>query len=152
MKKKYIRVSSLLSHFCALALPFLGFGCSEGEGGEPCMYGTPTGSFEIKGKVTMEDGSDVRNTVIRVTESEVRSDEFYISEESIDTQGQYCVKSSYFPIDRMKVVCIPDSKELEPDSTIVELKYVKDKNNNNPWYNGHAEATADFIIKKKDSQ
>lgn len=64
MKKTYRTISSLWATICAGALAVLGFGCSDKNNpwnNDLCMYGTPTGQFEVKGAVTDEAGNPVDN-------------------------------------------------------------------------------------------
>ena len=49
----------------------------------------------------------------------------------------------------MKVVCIPEDNRLEPDSVEVELKFIRDKDDENIWYMGKSTATVDFNLKKR---
>ena len=51
---------SILTRLCAGGLALLGFGCDgDYPGGGGDMYGTPVGTFEIKGKVVTEEGKDL---------------------------------------------------------------------------------------------
>lgn len=55
----------------AAAMAVLGFSCTD----EPeCMYGTPTGSFEIKEKVTDADGNAEEGATMRAAAPEMPSD------------------------------------------------------------------------------
>ena len=145
-----INFSALISRLCAMGVAFLGFGCSSSEdgGGELiCMYGTPTGSWEIRGSVTNQEGKSVAEATVRVTVPELDSDNHPIAETETDN-GAYSIEEGYF-VDRVKVVCVPEDPTLDADSTLVDLKYVKDRNDKNTWYIGHAEATVDFKLKPK---
>ncbi|MDE5870013.1 MAG: radical SAM-associated putative lipoprotein, partial [Muribaculaceae bacterium] len=113
-----------------------------------CMYGTPTGDFEIKGMVTSEDDQAVPDATVRVTKPDMPSGTYSIETTKTDKDGKYTLKGVDFPTD-MKVVCIPDNPMLEADSTIVELDYKKDPKDKNTWNRGHAEATVDFRLKKR---
>ena len=62
MKKIYRSVSSFTAWLSALGLSLLGYSCSNDA---PVMYGTPTGTYEINGSVTTEDGKPVENASIR---------------------------------------------------------------------------------------
>lgn len=150
MKKISIRINKLVSRICAVGLSLLGFSC--GESSEPqVMYGTPTGSFEIKGEVTSEDNKPVEGATLRVTRPDIPSDLYSIESTDTDKEGNYVLKGSDFP-DDMKVVCIPDNPNLEADSVVVEMEYKKDPKNKNPWDCGHAEATVNFKLKNKKTE
>ena len=51
----------------SFGIRILGVGCSSDEPGNGglCMYGTPIGSFKIKGKVTSEDGKAVAGATMK---------------------------------------------------------------------------------------
>lgn len=143
----------LISKLSAIGLALLGFGCSSSDEPEElvCMYGAPTGSFRIKGKVTSEDGKAVPGATIRVTPSDVPSGLWSYGEVVTGSDGEYEIKeSSVNPID-MKVVCLPDGGSLEADSIVTEMKY-KGEDKDNIWYVGHADATVDFKLKKKSEE
>ncbi len=147
MQRLTTRLSAFLSQVCAVAIAWLGFGCSADE---PCMYGTPTGSFEIKGQVTTEEGAPVKGARIRVTESDRPSGIFYLDEVQTGTDGRYMTAGSDYARKELKVVCLPDNPALEADSVIVDVRHI-DNGKDDPWNLGHAKATVDFKLKKKQS-
>lgn len=70
MNLKNFNFMGVVSRICAVLLAVLGFGCSSSDGPDgPLMYGTPTGSFEIKGHVMSEDGKAVEKATMRVTDA-----------------------------------------------------------------------------------
>lgn len=156
MKKSnhnYRNLRSITSRVWMTAIAFLGFGCSDDNGmDEPDMYGTPTADFEVKGKVTDADGKEVGNAEIRVTYVNVPSGIYPLGIDASDTAGSYNVggEMTGYPEDKVKVVCVPADKNLEPDSTIVTLKKVNDGDGS--WYNGKGAATVDFTLKKKTAE
>ncbi|MDE5850432.1 MAG: radical SAM-associated putative lipoprotein [Muribaculaceae bacterium] len=138
--------SSLLTSICSLLLSLLGFSCSSPED-VPDMYGQPVGDFEIKGAVTDEAGSVISNAEIRVTYPEAPSGIYRFGETKTNSEGSYEIKGyEYAP--KMKVVCIPENSDLQPDSVIVNMEY-KDRDKHDSWNLGHAEATVDFSLKSK---
>lgn len=156
MKKSnhnYRNLRSITSRVCMTAIAFLGFGCSDDNGmDEPDMYGTPTADFEVKGKVTDGDGKEVGNAEIRVTKIDTPSGVYSIRKTTSETIGTYNVEGTFtgYPEDKVKVVCVPADKNLEPDSTIVTLKKVND--GDGAWNTGKGTATVDFTLKKKTAE
>ena len=63
MKAKLI-FTAAVSRLCIAILAFLGYSC-ENNGGD--MYGTPTGTWEIKGEVTDEEIEPVTDATVKVT-------------------------------------------------------------------------------------
>lgn len=154
MKKISSALSRYVSRLCAVCLAILGFSCSssEDEDEPPCMYGTPLGTFEIKGTVSTENGEEVSNATIRVAEPERKSEEFSISTTATGNKGGYVTKEKTFPYEKVKVVCLPDDKSLVADSVIIDLKYSRNSDNDNSWNVGHAKSTVDFTLRKKDKK
>lgn len=149
------RLSALLSKLCAVIIAWLGFGCSNGSD-EPdvilCMYGSPNGSFEVKGQVTTEDGIPVEDAEIRVTTERFNSDFHSFAKTVTGTSGQFQADGRDYAEYKLKVVCIPGNPALEADSAVVDVKYARDKNDKSVfWYVGHTKATVDFKLKKKQS-
>jgi len=142
----------LISKLSAIGLALLGFSCSSDEPEELiCMYGTPTGSFNIKGKVTSEDGKAVPGATIRVTPSDVPSGLWSYGEVVTGTGGEYEIKSSSAAYKDIKVVCLPSGVELDADSIVTKMEY-KGGDKDNIWNIGHADATVDFKLKKKSEE
>lgn len=154
MKKIKIGVSGLLSRLCAIGMTILGFSCSHSSGSEPddilLMYGSPTGSWEIDGNVTETTGKPVVKAEIRVSHPDIPSSESRLSTET-NENGNYEFKEGGI-FEKLKVVCLPNDPALEPDSTVVELKYHKDKGDKNTWSKGKAQATVDFKLKPVDKK
>lgn len=154
MKKLSIKVSSLMCRVSALGLAVLGFAaCSEDSEEEMiCMYGTPTGTFEIKGAVTAEsDGDPVTGASIVVKRTDCNAP--LAAPAASDNRGNYTVKEEKAtPFDKVRVVCIPDAASgLAADSVDVNLKY-KDRDKNDSWNVGKAESTVNFKLKAKPAQ
>lgn len=143
-----MKLSTIISRVCAACLVFLGYSCGDSNGGE-CMYGTPRGDWEIKGRITDQAGQAVSNATIKVTIPEESSSYYSACTTTSDAQGDYV--ATYGNVDcypRYKVVCLPDNPALRADSTVVDMHYVKDKKHKDDfWYMGHAEATVNFILK-----
>lgn len=143
MKSINNQIVKLVSRIGAVLLALLGFAACEGE----VMYGTPTGSFEIKGKVTTEDGAPVDEAVIVVAPLE-GGNACDVAKAESDASGNYLITGTGWPDRQKKVVCTPAVDYLEPDSTVIQLKYGgKDTDD---WYQGHADATVNFKLKYKE--
>lgn len=149
MKKIQIRVSTLISRLCAFGMAILGFSlasCDSDKGDEPSMYGTPTGTFEVKGDVETEDGADVKGARVVVKEVNYETNRGQeIGDAITDADGDYVIEDSYFPISKVRVCCYPP-EGLEADSVDVDLKY---KGGDGNWNYGTAKAEVDFRLRKK---
>lgn len=147
VNKKFVKFMGRIS---AMLLALLGFAaCDEYSGKDtPVMYGTPNGTYEVKGKVTTEDGAPVEDAIITVSgAAHYNPNDVFMAES--DANGGYSVSGYGDPKKRKKVVCRPADDDLEPDSTIIELEYIDDGKGSDSWYAGHADATVNFKLKSK---
>lgn len=147
LSKKFMNFMGRLS---AMLLALLGFSaCDEYSGKDaPVMYGTPSGSYEIKGKVATEGGAPVEDATITVSGAVSNNpNETFVGES--DANGAYTVNGYGFPNKLVKVVCRPADDLLEPDSSFIELKYIDDGKGVDSWYEGHADATVNFKLRSK---
>lgn len=152
MNMRNFSFQSILTRLCAGGMALLGFGCDgDYPGGGGDMYGTPVGTFEIKGKVVTEDGKEVAGAAVRVTQPDFPSGVFSYAEVKTGDNGTYISTGNEFLGNKTKVVCVPDDPALEADSVIIDVKYTGKNNKNNPWDIGQANATVDFTLKKKES-
>ncbi|MDE6022828.1 MAG: radical SAM-associated putative lipoprotein [Muribaculaceae bacterium] len=146
-------ISKLVSGICSVFLALIGYSCSKSDDSDNflCMYGMPTGSFEIKGSVTTQEGEKVNNAEIRVAPPYFPSGECSDNEITItDHNGSYDIECDMMPLKSIKVVCLPCNSNLEADSVVVDMHYIKDPSQkDNSWYIGHAEETVNFTLKEK---
>lgn len=145
------KLSAIISRLCVMALALIGYSCNTDDSNDDilCMYGTPTGSFEIKGTVTDEKGDPVKEALIRMADPKVDSGIWSIASSVSNSLGHYEVNGRTFPNEDLKVVCIPMDKKYEPDSITVPVKYISDKDHQkDAWYEGHASVNVDFKLKQ----
>lgn len=140
MKKISIKASHLINAAFAAVLGMLGFSCLEPYD----MYGTPTGSFEVKGTVTNNNNVPVENAmvILRQTTSYMEpSDTTYTN-----AKGSYLLKvKNAWPANKVKLVCKPQDNELLADSVYIEPEF----KGGNGWDSGTAKIEHDFKLKAK---
>lgn len=139
---------------CIVLLAVLGFSCSDNEEESIlCMYGTPTGTFEVKGQVTDAEGKPVANAEVRVTEPEVSSDPYSYTKGHTDAAGSFSLEFTDMATigkgSKLKVVCIPADVTLEADSMLVGVKQIEEGDG---WYTGKWAATASFRLHSKPTE
>lgn len=136
--------SKFISRLCMLLLGLLGFASCSDE--KEDMYGTPYGTFEVKGKVTDSQGNPVAGAVIRAARPESPSGIYSIATTVTGIEGSFVlIKKNETPYESIKIVCLPKGNGLEADSTIVGLKYT----GGNGWDSGFASSEVDFKLKDK---
>lgn len=152
---------SLTAYICGAIITLLGFsGCNKDDGGDepnlgPCMYGTPYATFEVKGMVTDENDQPVADAVVRVSDSEdtiteENSDWVFFAKGVSDQNGYYCITGREFERPKaIRIECLPDDPNLEPQTLIVDVKY-DNPDDNDGWHWGHASLTVDFKLKSRD--
>ena len=158
---KHISIfSSITSRCCTLLLAWLGISCSSDDTDIDypyiCMYGSPTGSFEVKGAVATEDGTPIPDAEIRVTPSATPSGIWSYVTTTTGKDGTYAIKYERASTQDLKIVCLSPDQKLASDSITVPVKYQFDKEHsqdkNNPWYQGHADLTVDIKLKAKPTE
>ena len=153
MKKISTSLQSFTSRLCIALLAVLGFSCSDDEEENIlCMYGTPTGAFEVKGEVTDADGKPVANAEVRVTEPEASSIPYSYAKGVTDAAGSFSLECSGVTIgkgSKLKVVCIPADASIEADSMLVGVKRIEEGEG---WYTGKWAATASFRLHSKPTE
>lgn len=145
MKRITFRVNTLINGLLAGALGLLGFAsCGEDED-TPCMYGTPTGVYQIKGTVTDETDKPVDNATVimrRIRDKEVLAS---LTTAITKANGEYSFRISDFPMEKIRLVCRPQSSGLEADSVDIEVHF--DGKGDGPWMVGTARETVNFKLK-----
>lgn len=151
------KFSSLIAYVCGAIITLLGFsGCNHNDEPHygPEMYGTPYATFEVKGTVTDENDQPVADAVVRVSDSEDtitedNSDWVFFAKGVTDQNGYYCITGREFGPKAIRIECLPDDPNLEPQTLIVDVKYDK-TDDNDGWHWGHASLTVDFKLKSRD--
>lgn len=140
-----------------LLLGLLGFSaCSEGENSNktrddidniPCMYGTPTVEFTIKGKVTDSAGVPIKGIVVS---SDRNSDLSAVTgEDGSFTTNKVRAISIYGTLTFTDTDGDANGGDFATKDVSVEnLPTVKIKDGEG-WYNGEYEVTADVKLTKK---
>ncbi|MDE7471595.1 MAG: radical SAM-associated putative lipoprotein [Paramuribaculum sp.] len=126
------------------------------------MYGSPTSKFELKGKVTDQDGAPVKGALITIKQKHEMGDlkNQYQEVWSVDptasgddrrvhtnSSGTYYLGAG--PVMKtIRVICTPENTDLAADSTEITVTYVKE-NSKDPWSIGAYSGTVDFKLKRK---
>ena len=152
------KIRSFWTRLCAYALGLLGLGsaigCEEiedifgGGGGNLCMYGTPTMSYEIKGKVVDSDsGKAIEGIKVG------RYDFNGAAEVFSDGSGKFDLSGSDFPSDTLHLKVTDVDGETgglySGDEVTVNLKQTE--KSTDEWYAGKYEADDGVIKMKKAS-
>lgn len=150
-KSKWTRFSGRLMSGALAALGFVSCSTSDDDDnrGIICLYGTPTATFHVKGKVTDESRQPLqgKRVILKPMINESDSyDPIYNDTLKTDAEGNYDRTRPFYPIKSLRVVCDDPDGKYEVDSTTVELKY---KGGDDAWDRGIAEAEADFTLKEK---
>lgn len=157
MKKITETVSSLLSRILAGALVIFGYGCSSDEDetleNMQCMYGGPTGTFELKGSVTAanaESTTPVAAKVIVTAPNYPSTLPFCYATEKTSDNGQFDINGETTS-NELKVVCVPNDPGLESDSVVVKVKFEEVTPKRDFWIDmGHTNVNVDFKLKEKE--
>ena len=147
MKKKYLKVSN-----CLLAgmLALLGYSCDEAGGGAD-EYGTPSATYQIKGKVVDHATKEpLRDMKVVITPGN-KADE-YFSKDTLLTSGEGTFEKEFeriFPCEEFKVVAQDSTGNYAKDSTqvtITQKDFILTDHDN--WFSGVAVKEVTVTMKK----
>lgn len=138
------RISKVISHLCTVLLALLGYNCSF----EPkMMYGTPTGSFEVKGRVTDKENNPVKNAEITLRPVQRVYGYYEIASVTSGSDGKFIINTSFEPLDSVWIACNPADYTYLPETVKMPVEYHYDKEHKkDAWYVGHAEITVNFEL------
>jgi putative lipoprotein (rSAM/lipoprotein system) len=134
-------------------LALLGFTGCDVIGGKD-MYGTPTASYEVKGRVTDSEGEPVRD--IKIVVGDENTPEEYMPVGITDASGSYSVTwrdfpDSPFPVTAQDIDGPENGGEFATE--VVEVKFVSDDYvGGDGWYSGKATKEIDFELELKPQQ
>lgn len=154
MKKLQLKVSTLIGRMCAFGLAVLGItSCSGDSEDYPCMYGSPTGTFEIKGTVVTKDGTPVDTASIYVKDVKTASPLTNPYKPiKTDSDGKFLIEYKGFPSEKVRVICVPGDKSgLATDSVDFNLEY-KNRDKSDSWDCGSAESTVTIELDAKNDE
>jgi putative lipoprotein (rSAM/lipoprotein system) len=155
-----MKTSKLISGLLTL----LGFGaamagCSKmyappDDGGGMSMYGTPTASFEVKGRVTDDSGDPVRD--IKIVVKEDAAYDYEIGVGITDAHGYYSVRGSWsgsnsFNIATEDIDGEKNGGEFATESVEIEIKK-EDYIGGEGWNRGKVTKNADFELELKSQE
>lgn len=104
------------------------------------------GKYDIKGTVTDEEHNPVAGSKIVVTHTD-KIHPIRFDSTMTNSKGEYALSGETLASHEQPIyiICTPKSTDLEADTIQLTLKF----NGNGPWDFGEAEATQNFILKKK---
>lgn len=138
------KFSTLIYALLSGLLGLIGYSCGDEES---LMYGTPTGSYEIKGTVTDDEGNPVEGA--KVTVGDVDSPKCFNLDSTItDSKGEYLLNGQITTFNEkyVRMGCTPKGEDLNSETGNIKLIF---KGGDGSWYYGEAEARKDFQLKKK---
>lgn len=162
MKVKFLHWYNALA---ASIMSLLGFSScgSEIGNGEPCLYGTPTSTYQLKGNVTAEDGTPIEGIKAVLIEDYAYDEAQRLDSAFTDSKGNYVTKEKDMTgtIDyvkgegRLKVVLQDVDGEANGGEFATDtiksdgITVQKLKNGSGAWDWGFYEVTANGKMKKK---
>jgi len=109
---------------------------------QPCEYGTPTYTYQIKGKVT-----DLTNTPIDSVKVKMMTGQFCIDSTMTDTIGSYQISEEHTQLyPEMKTVY--EKKGYQSDTLDADFSAEEFKDGDAKWFNGSASKEINAQLKK----
>lgn len=129
------------------------FGCDV-----PDMYGTPSATYEVKGKVLDADGDPINGIKITMQDDDTDPNPYEIAESQSLENGDYKIRLNTFPIDHfyLSVEDIDGAEnggDFESQMVEVDFSKVEYKGDKDAWYHGTKSLEQDIVlVEKSDSQ
>ncbi len=149
------KINRLLNTTIMAALSLLGFSSCD-EGGVELEYGTPTSDYQVKGKVTAEDGTPVKSVKVTTHYWADKEHNYDINTTYTDASGEYTTEEADDPdiTRRIKngqliVTYEDESGVYANDTTWSEDMAVKKVKKGEGWSSGSFVVTANKVLKKK---
>ncbi len=141
------KVNSYLNAMLVAILGVLGFGCDR----VVAEYGVPSADFTLEGEVTNESKEPLKDIQIVMRRGWTDNSDSVRWEQYNDTlysgvDGRYY--KSYprdFPLDHCRVIANDPSGVYESDTIDARVSY---SGGDGHWYEGEAQLTADFVLKR----
>lgn len=156
-----VRLNRWYNAVLTVLLSMLGFGCSSSDDDVVVEYGTPHSDYILKGLVTDEAGTPVKNIkmsakILSKTEAGAYMIEIgNLGTAQTDESGRYVLEYAGMARTDLKIVVEDidgdaNGGEFLNDTLDVDFrKAVKVGEGDNHWYGGKFEVTTDVKLKKK---
>ncbi len=154
MKRIRFHLLTGANFILASLLMFLGFSCSDDDGGI-CEYGSPHANFQIKGKVVDTKGNPIPNARIRINENEESTyPQGWLHTDTLktDANGEFDWKQVGFPIMRYRLITEDTDEEMNgglfaSDTTLVTFSN-DDFKGGEGWFSGSAYKEMKITLKE----
>ena len=148
-------MKKLITQSLSALLSLLGFSGCSGFGFGSCEYGTPTTDYQIRGTVTSDDGSPIKDIRVTIAQSEWdRQDTLYT-----DQDGKFAsqiLKDWYIEDQTVRFHDIDgeaNGGKFKPDTLPVRnLDSKRIKKGDGDWYQGLYELKADIALSKESDE
>lgn len=148
-------MKKLITQSLSALLSLLGFSGCSGFGFGLCEYGTPTTDYQIRGTVTSNDGSPIKDIRVTIAQSEWdRQDTLYT-----DQDGKFAsqiLKDWYIGDQTVRFHDIDgeaNGGKFKPDTLPVRnLDSKRIKKGDGDWYQGLYELKADIALSKESDE
>lgn len=155
-KKMTLKLKKVLNRIAAFMLVVLGFSSCGNDGDDPIPdeYGTPFATYQLKGKITDQDGKPLNGIQVQLCLSGVKDNP--ISPLNTDEDGNYVYKpllyySSYGDI-KIKITDVDgqaNGGEFNTDSVMPTEMQLKQTKEGDGWDAGTYDVIADKKLTKK---
>lgn len=126
--KRWVKILSVLLGIMGIAA------CTSAE-----LYGCPNADYKFNGNVKNQDGENLEKMNISVKD--------YYKTTQTDAEGNYNMEFNSLLGTPITIYCSDPNEEYKPDSLVFYVEY---KGGDGDWYQGKAEKTVNFVLKKKE--
>ncbi len=118
----------------------------------PVMYGSPSTTYEVKGKVLDADGNPINGIKIVLTD-----DPYDIAESQSSENGDYKIRHTTFPTHRLHLTAedidgVKNGGEFETQTFELDFSKVEAKGDKDAWYNGTKSLEKHIVMQEKSDE
>lgn len=112
------------------------------------LYGCPSADYKFNGTVKDQKGMRLNNIHVELKAVYNEKETHFLNDVNTDKYGDYLFdltnQGSY---SKFRIICSDPDSVYVADSTTFSVEY---KGGDGDWYDGKAEKTVDFVLKKKE--
>lgn len=125
------------------------FGC-----GGLDMYGTPSATYEVKGKVCDTDGNPIKGIKIALQDDATDPNPYEIAESQSLENGDYTIRNTTFPRSKLYLSVedidgTANGGEFEEKTVELDFSKIKYTGESDGWYHGKKSLEQDIVLEEK---
>lgn len=123
----------------------------------PVMYGSPSTTYEVKGKVLDNEGNPINGIKIVLQDDAIDPNPYEIAESQSLENGDYKIRNTTFPRSNLylsveDVDGTANGGEFEEQTIELDFSKVEAKGDKDEWYNGTKSLEKHIVMQEKSDE